>query len=126
MAPPRKKQRTAATRPGREYKIRLPEDVADRIEQKAANEQRPQNRVIINELAAFPDLQKARDLAESVGDLKVLLAQHSARIMWLDLSVQLLSAVDGVLEAEGSNALQAAVDKLRVVRLAMLKSKPRG
>jgi hypothetical protein len=126
MAPPRKKQRTAAARPDREYKIRLPEDVAGRIEQKAAREQRPQNRIIINELAAFPDLEKVRDLAESVEDMKVVLAQQGARIMWLDLSDELLSAVDAVVRAQGSGALHAAIDKLRVVRTAMLKSKPKG
>ena len=41
MAPPRKKQPIPGQ--GREYKIRLPEDVAQRIEAKAKVEGRPQN-----------------------------------------------------------------------------------
>src|SRR4051794_18121322 len=114
MAPPRKQQRAASARPGREYKIRLPEDVAKRIEQKAAHEQKPVNRAIINELAAFPDLEKVRDFGELVEDMKIVLAQQGARLTWLDLSEQLLAAVDAVLKAQGSGALQAAIDKLRV------------
>jgi uncharacterized Fe-S cluster-containing radical SAM superfamily protein len=118
---PRRKQQTA--RPGREFKLRLPDDVASRIEEKAAREQRPQNRIVINELAAFPDLEKLRNLGELVEDMRVVLAQQGARIAWNDLSDECLRAVDAVLKAQGSGALQAAIDKLRVVRTAMLAHK---
>ena len=50
MAPPRKKPPVPGQE--REHKIRLPEDIAQRIEAKAKHEQRPQNRIIINELVA--------------------------------------------------------------------------
>jgi hypothetical protein len=115
----RKQQATAPSR-GREYKIRLPEDIARRIEAKAKDEARPQNRIIINELAAVPDLERLRDLATLVADMNITLARYGARIVWHDLSEQLLSAVDAVLNAQGG-ALQAAVDRLRVVRTAMRK-----
>jgi hypothetical protein len=117
----RRKQQRAAPGHGREFKIRLPEDIAWRIEGKAKDKEWPLNRVIINELAAYPDLEQVGVLAETVGDMEVILAHYSARITWQDLSDKLLSAVDAVLKAQGG-ALQAAIDQLRVVRAAMLKT----
>ena len=117
MAPPRKKQ--PAPGQGREYKIRLPEDIAQRIEAKAKVEGRPQNRIIINELAKFPDLEKTDKLAELVRYMEVVIARYAAQQTAADLSKQLLSAVDAVLNAQGG-ALTAAVEKLRVVRVGML------
>ena len=116
---PRKKKTPAPLRPGREYKLRLPEDVAERIEKKAAAEQRPQNRVIINELASVPYLEQFRNLAEQITNMEIILARHGARITWHDLSDELLNAVDAVLKAEGG-ALPAALDKLRAVRRGMM------
>jgi hypothetical protein len=117
MAPPRKKR--PAPGEGREYKLRLPLDIANRIEAKAKAEQRPQNRIIVNELAEIPHLERFRDLAGLVGDMQVILARHGARIMWHDLSDQLLNGVDAVLDAEGG-ALLTAVEKLRAARTSML------
>jgi hypothetical protein len=117
MAPPRKKKPTPGQ--GREYKIRLPEDVAQRIEAKAKDEQRPQNRIIINELASVPGLERTRLLAELVSHMEVVLARYAAQITSHDPSDRLLSAVDAVLNAQGG-ALTAAVEKLRVVRAEML------
>jgi hypothetical protein len=117
MAPPRKKSPTPGQ--GREYKIRLPPDIADRIEARAKEQARPQNRVIINELAAIPDLEQTGKLATMVRDMEVVLARYAAQITLHDLSDQLLSAVDAVLNAQGS-ALTTAVEKLRVVRAGML------
>jgi hypothetical protein len=117
MAPPRKKREKPNER--RFYKIGLPEDVAERIEAKAKAEQRPMNRIIINELAAFPDLEEVGKLARHVGHIEVLLARYGSQLTSHDLSEQLLAAVDAVLKADGG-ALQAAVEKLRVVRTGML------
>jgi predicted DNA-binding protein len=116
---PRKKPRTIKPGDSREYKIRLPEDVAQRIEAKAKAEGRPQNRVIINELARFPDIEPQATLAERVRDLEVVLAHYGSRITWLDLSENLLNAVDALLAAEGG-PVSAAIDKLRVARAGML------
>jgi len=117
VAPPRKKQ--PAPGQGREYKIRLPEDIAQRIEAKAKVEGRPQNRIIINELASIPELEQTRQLASLVGHMEVVIARYAAQQTVADLSKQLLSAVDAVLSAQGG-ALTAAVEKLRVVRVGML------
>jgi hypothetical protein len=107
MAPPRRKQPAAGQ--GHEYKIRLPGDVAERIEAKAKAEGRPQNRVIINELASVPDLEQTKKLATLVRDMEVVVARYAAQITSHDLSEQLLSAVDAVLHAPG-NALTPAVE----------------
>jgi hypothetical protein len=117
MAPPRKKQPTPGQ--GREYKIRLPEDVAQRIEAKAKVEGRPQNRIIINELASVPDLEQTHKLAALVEHMEVVIARYAAQITSHDLSDRLLSAVDAVLNAQGG-ALTAAIEKLRVVRAGLL------
>lgn len=117
MAPPRK--HVVAPPAGREVKLRLPEDVAARIEQKAKSEGRPMNRVIVNELASVPYLERAAALDALVKNMSVVLARYGARITAHDLSDELLGAVDAVLNAEGG-ALQAAADKLRVVRTGML------
>ena len=118
MAPPRKK--SSPPPQGREYKIRLPEDIAQRIEAKAKDEQRPQNRIIINELARFPDLEKTGKLAELVRDMEVVIARYAAQITAHDLTDELLGAVDAVLATQGG-ALPAAIEKLRLVRTGMLR-----
>ena len=105
---------------GWEYKLRLPRDIAQRIEAKAKETGWPRNRVIINELAAYPRLERQSDLGEHIGELGNLIARYGARIEWLDLSEQLLAAVDAVLKAQGG-VQQAAIDRLRAVRSVMLK-----
>jgi hypothetical protein len=115
MAPPKKRGSAGQVR---EYKIRLPLDISERIEAKAKKEQRPQNRIIINELAAFPTLEQHGELAKHVGEMGNMIARYGARIEWHDLSDELLKGVDAVLKAEGG-AVHAAIDRLRVVRNAM-------
>jgi hypothetical protein len=116
----RKKRTPAAFERGREFKLRLPPDVSERVEAKAKAEGRPQNRVIINELAAFPDLERLRKFGELVGDMENVLARYSSRIMAADLGEALMHAVDDVLKAD-RHELQARLDRLRVLRNAMLK-----
>jgi hypothetical protein len=117
MTPPRRK--SAVLGRGREFKIRLPEDITRRIEAKANVEQRPQNRIIINELASFPELEKTRRLASLIGDMEVVLARYAAQITLHDLSDALLKAIDTVLAAQGA-ALPTAIERLRVARAGML------
>jgi hypothetical protein len=113
---------TASAR-GREYKLRLPEDIAERIEAKAKAEGRPQNRVVINELAEYPDLKKTGgQLGEHLQFLEQLILKHSTRIKWQELSEELLNIVDEILTTQGA-AQQVAIDKLRAVRNAMQKQK---
>jgi hypothetical protein len=118
-----RRPQTASAR-SREFKLRLPEDVADRIEAKAKAEGRPQNRIIINELAAYPDLEKIGELREHVANLEALLLKYSVRLTWQELSDELISTVDAVLKTQGA-AQQVAIDKLRALRNAQ-KTKESG
>jgi hypothetical protein len=120
MASRRKPGRTATHI--REYKLRLPQDIAERIEAKAEVERCAQNRVIINELAAHPDLERLRKFAELVGDMENTLARYGSEIVLHQLSGDLLDAIDGLLKAEG-DAVRAAVERVRTLRNAMLKTK---
>jgi hypothetical protein len=63
-------------------------------------------------------MERAAKLEDLIRQLETVILRHSARITWLDLSHELLAAVDGVLAAEGAE-LHAAVDKLRIVRRAI-------
>jgi hypothetical protein len=62
-------------------KIRLPEDIANRIRDKAEREGRPQNRIIINELAAFPRLEEFEDFATLKGEMGNTLARYVRRLL---------------------------------------------
>ena len=119
MAPPRRKQR--GPHEGREYKLRIPEDIAKRIEAKAKKEQRPQNRIVINELALIPHFEQLAELRDQVQDMKIVLARYSKRIILGELSEEMLTVVDDVLQSEGGKR-EAFIDKLRVLRNAMLKT----
>jgi hypothetical protein len=113
---PRKPART------REYKVRLAEDTALRIERKAKDLVRPQNRIIANELAEYPDLKRVGTLAENLGHLENMLMKYAGRITYLELTEELLRYVDEVLNTKGA-AHDVAMDKLRAARNAMLKIK---
>ena len=60
------------------------------------------NKVLINELAAFPRLEKFEDFATQVGEMGNVLARYSSRAVMADLSDELLQALDAALAAEGS------------------------
>jgi hypothetical protein len=119
MAPPRKKRRAPGE--GHPVHLRLPTDVFKRIEAKARAEGRPFNRVIINELASIPYLDRLRDFGEAVEDMKVVLARQSERIILADLGEPLLRAVDEILGAETEAEWRARSDRLRVLRDEMRK-----
>jgi hypothetical protein len=107
----------------REFKLRLPPDVSQRIEAKAKAEGRPQNRVIINELANIPYLEGRRDFEDAVEDMKIVLARYSTRIVVADLSDDLLRTLHEVLKADEMNnigELRARLQRLRVL-LTQLK-----
>jgi hypothetical protein len=119
---PRRKQKPAPSKP-RPFKLYLPEDVGARIVAKAEAKGWPQNRVIINELAAYPQLEEIGTLREQVAAIADLLARHSSRLQTHDLSEQLLQAIDAALAAKGPAQQQAALDGVRVIRSQMLKTK---
>jgi len=116
-----------------EFKIKLPADIGERIRAKAQREGRPLNRVITDELREYPVLketgtlaaavdafaeQNAR-LAEQTHEIKITLARHGARITWLELTDEIVNAMDLVTEAleTETTSLPAAMDALRAVLL---------
>ena len=113
---PRKPART------REYKVRLPEDIALRIERKAKDEARPQNRIIINELAEYPNLKKVGTLADHLAHLENMILKYSSHIEWQELVEEYNRIIDEVLATKGA-AHEVALDKLRAARKVMQKHK---
>jgi hypothetical protein len=119
MAPPRKKHRAPGE--GHPVHLRLPQDVFQRIEAKTKKTGWPFNRVIINELAGFPDLDQLAKLGERIRDMENILAKYGSRVTLADLGEPILRAVDEVLAAKTDGELQARLDKLRVLRREMVK-----
>jgi hypothetical protein len=110
--------------PGRTNRVymRLPTDVFERIEAKAKREGRPFHRIIVDELALFPYLDRQARLGELVRDMETVLARYGARIAVTEVNVGLLNAVDQALAARTDGQLQRQLDRLRVIRASMLES----
>ena len=118
MAPPRKPPEPGKTHP---IHLRFPTDVFERIDAKAKANGIPINRVVINEVAQYPYLDRQAHLAEVVADMETILARYGSRITRTDLSERLLQAVDEILAAQTPAELEAPIDKLRIFRGAILK-----
>lgn len=120
-----RKQRSAIPAPGREFKLRVPEDIAARIEKKAKAKLRPMNRILIDELAEFPDLEKYRDFGQHLEDMKIVLARYSARIIVADLTDELIRTLREIVKADDADnvgVLRARVAKVRTILAAMEKT----
>jgi hypothetical protein len=102
--------------------LRLPTDVVDRIEAKAKVEGRPFNRILVDELALFPYLDRQARLGELVRDMESVLARYRSRITVPELNEALLHALDEALAAETDAQLQPLLERLRVMRRTMLES----
>jgi hypothetical protein len=119
MAPPRKKRRASGE--GHPVHLRLPADVFQFVEARAAEKQWPLNRAIINLLASIPHLETARTQEQVLQEMQIVLARYGSRVTLADLGDPILRAVDNVLAANTDGELQARLDRLRVLRSAMLK-----
>jgi hypothetical protein len=102
----------------REFRLRLPPDLSGRIEKEAYDTGKPQNRVIIDMLARVTQADESTSIASSARHLETLLAKYSAQQSSVELSKDLLRAVDEILDAK-PHEVQARVEGLRVVRRAM-------
>jgi hypothetical protein len=130
MAPRPKKRAAAAPSHAREYKVRLTEDVAHWIEERALDERRPQNRVIIDCLARYPNLERHPGFREMMGDMEIILSRYSARIVTADLTDELMGTLREMVKADDDNnigVLRAKVAKVRTILNVMEKHvhKPR-
>jgi hypothetical protein len=120
MAPKRKTRRAPGQ--GHPVFLRLPTNLFEKVEARAKAETWPINRAIINLLSSAFDLEDRRKLAVLIGDMELVLARYSTRVVEADLKDDLLRAVDALLEAKDSDLL-ARIERLRVVRAGMLKAK---
>jgi hypothetical protein len=114
----------------RELKVRLPSDIAKRIEEKSERTGIAQNRLVVDELRAAAEVTSAREFGAlitemrgTIEEMQDTLGRYAARARIADLSEDLLNAVDAVIIAEGESVgkLQAAAARLRVVRAGMRK-----
>jgi hypothetical protein len=124
MAPPRKKRRA----PGEDHPVhlRLPPDVMKRIDAKTKETGYPINRVVINELSQFPDLEKQAKLGQLTRDMEIILARYGARITVADLTDDLLRTLREMVKADDADnvgELRAKVAKVRVILSLMEKHK---
>jgi hypothetical protein len=130
MTPRRKKQRatTPAFKRGREFKVILPPDISERIEKQAKDEGKPQSRIIINDLARIPDLDRQAKLGQLTKDMEVVLTRYHERIIIADLTDDLLRAAREIVKADDTNnvgVLRSKVAKVRATLAAIEKHKPK-
>jgi hypothetical protein len=118
LAPPRKPSVPGQTHP---IHLRFPTDVFERIDAKAKAAGIPINRVIINEAAHYPFLERQWGFGELLGDMKTTLAQYGARLTVASLNENILRAIDEIITAPTAVERNAPLDKLRVLRGAMVK-----
>jgi hypothetical protein len=108
-----------ALREYREYKLRLPVQVADRIAAKAQAAGKPQSRVIVDELSVFGPRENLRNLNEVVDDLRVMVARYSARIVAVDLKDDVVRMLREVLAADETNNIGEVRQKLARLRVLL-------
>ena len=122
MAPRRKPAEQGRTN---RVHLRLPTDVFERIEEKAKGERRPFHRILVDELSLFPYLNLQARLGELVRDIETVLARYGSRLTVTEFDEALRDAVDKALAARTDGRLQQQLDRLRVIRRAMLESERR-
>jgi hypothetical protein len=118
LSPPRK---PSAPDQRRQLFLRLPEDISERIHAKAKATLTPLGRVVINELAAFPYLERQADLGDVVRDMKTILASYGARIAMSELNEAIKRALVEMLAAPTAAEREAHIDRLRVLHGALAK-----
>jgi hypothetical protein len=106
--------------------LRLPTDVFERIETKAKGAGRPFHRIVVDELSLFPHLDRQARFGELVRDMETVLARYGSRLTVTESSEALLDAVDEALAARTDDQLQEQLDRLRVIRRAMLEGERRA
>jgi len=121
----RRPNRSPAPPRAREYKVRLPADLADRVEARAKAETWPQNRTVINLLARYFDLENIGTLVEHLGHLDNMILKYSSRIEWQELTEEFLQIANEVVTTKGA-AREVAIDKLNAALKAMQKHKAGG
>ena len=126
MAPRKKQPRVHALEAAplevgafREYKLRLPAPTANRVAAKAQATGRPQSRVITDILNAAGPQEDLRSLDAMLGDLNVMIARYSARIIAVDLRDDVMTALREALKADEANDIGLVRQKLARLRVLL-------
>src|SRR5262245_55790053 len=109
----RKKKASAA----REYKLRLPPALSERIEKLAATEGKPQSRIIIDDLESIPYLRSRAHFEDLVKDMEYTLSLYSSRVISVVVSEELLNMAKQAVQANRAGnigELRRLMDKLTV------------
>jgi hypothetical protein len=104
----------------RELRVRLPGDLASRIEKESHDSGRSQTRIVIDMLARVAQADESSSIASSARHLETILERYGTRLNDVILAETLLAAVDAVVNAPAAE-LQSKVDRLRIERRAMLE-----
>jgi hypothetical protein len=123
MVARQRKGKMPAYKRGREFKVILPPEMSEWIENQALREGKPQSRIIIDHLSRIPFLEAQAKFNKLVNAMEAILARYGTRVVLADLETDLLAALDLVLAAKSDGELQARVEKLRILRLYMLRYK---
>jgi predicted DNA-binding protein len=102
----------------REYKLRLPPHLSERIEKTAKAAGKPQARIIIEELESIPDLLKKEHFEGLVDHMEQTLSRFSARGHYADITDDLLFAIRVADKANRSgniSELRAAMDRVGLI-----------
>jgi hypothetical protein len=120
MAVRKRKKAVPAYKRGREFKVILPPEISEWIENQARDEGKPQSRIIVDHLSRIPFLEAQAKFSKLVNAMESILARYGSRVVLADIETVLLPAIDDALAAKSDGELQARLDTLRVARLAML------
>jgi hypothetical protein len=123
MVARQRKGKMPAYKRGREFKVILPPEMSEWIENQALREGKPQSRIIIDHLNRIPFLEAQAKFNKLVNAMESILARYGTRVVLADLETDLLAALDLVLAAKSDGELQARLDKLRILRLYILRYK---
>ncbi|MET4481205.1 hypothetical protein [Bradyrhizobium sp. F1.13.3] len=112
MAPRKSRKKVSAAR---EYKLRLPPALSERIANDASAQGKPQSRIIIEDLEAIPYLRSVGIFDTLIKDMDYTLSRYSARVILSDITDDFLQTVREAVEAykkENTAELRKRVDKI--------------
>ena len=119
MAVRKRKKAVPAHKRGREFKVILPPEMSEWIENQARDEGKPQSRIIVDHLSRIPFLEAQAKFTKLVNAMESILARYGSRVVLADIEAFLLPALDEALAAKSDGELQARLDTLRVARAEM-------
>jgi hypothetical protein len=96
LAPRKSRKKVSAAR---EYKLRLPPALSERIAKDASEQGKPQSRIIIEDLEQIPYLRSVGVFDTLIKDMDYTLSRYSARVMLSDIADDFLNTVKEAVDA---------------------------